>query len=86
MDNLYKQLLCSPLTGAASDFAAKLISEEGYEIHHTASAMGYISRKDGYYEVEEYHGRFGDGYKIHTPSRRSNQYHDVTYLIKYWEV
>lgn len=61
--------------------------ENGYEIHHDAMAQGYVSlEKD--YMMEEYHGRFGDGYKMHRANANhpvqgnSRKYHWITYIIK----
>ena len=50
------------------------------ELHHTASRRGYCSRKIAGY-VEEYHGRFGDGYIIVTPRWDTTQYVDIAYYI-----
>ena len=49
--------------------------------HHTASKRGYISRKsDGV--VDNYTGKFGEGYTISTPRFDTTQYVDVTYYVK----
>lgn len=82
MNNCIDLITASPLTGQALEFAEKLIRNDGYMYHHCASSQGYMSRKPDNFMVEEYHGCFGTGYRIHTPSRRSNQYHDVTYIIR----
>ena len=50
-------------------------------LHHTAWARGYISRKtDGY--VEEYKGRYGEGYVWNKPSYKSTNYYLKAYFIK----
>lgn len=52
--------------------------------HHTAKALGYVSRstKKEEYEIEPYLGRFGKGYKIHTPCFDSTRYHDISYYVE----
>lgn len=55
--------------------------KRGYTSGHHAWARGYISRKsDGY--LEEYSGRYGEGYILHEPSWGSTIYHEITYFIK----
>jgi hypothetical protein len=54
---------------------------DGYTLHHTALARGYISRKGTGY-TEAYNGKFGTGVKRHLPNRRSTGYHTVEYWIK----
>lgn len=62
----------------------KNLTEQGYRAHHVAWARGYVSRveNDGMGYLEEYTGRFGTGYKWHYASKRSTQYHGITYMIK----
>ena len=48
--------------------------------HHTAWARGYISRVTGA-EIREYHGRFGDGYRVDSPSWESTSYYYVNYYV-----
>lgn len=55
---------------------------KGCKQHHTSLARGYISRKNSNTIIEEYDGKFGKGYKVHTPHYESTQYHYVTYYIK----
>lgn len=51
------------------------------KLHHTASAMGYVSRKsDGY--AEKYSGRFGKGYKLYLPRWDTTVYCTVEYWIE----
>lgn len=52
--------------------------------HHTAKILGYVSRRTtrDEYKIESYAGRFGKGYKIHTPSFDSTRYHDVSYYVE----
>lgn len=51
-----------------------------YYRHHTATAKDYLrSSDDGM--VEEYSGRFGDGYIIHR-QMNSSKYHLIEYYIK----
>lgn len=44
-----------------------MINGQLYNLHHTATAAGYISRKVPE-KLEEYKGRFGIGYKVHRPA------------------
>lgn len=52
--------------------------------HHTVKALGYVSRRTlrEEYKIESYAGRFGKGYKIHTPSFDSTRYHDISYYVE----
>ena len=53
---------------------------KNFEHHHTAWKRGYVSRKcDGI--AQEYHGRYGDGWVILTPSWKSTEYCHVEYYI-----
>lgn len=59
----------------------RIINGQRYELHHIATAKGYISRKVD--EVlEEYAGRFGTGYAVHYPRFDTTNYHYVAYYIK----
>lgn len=59
----------------------KNINGQWYELHHIATARGYISRKVN--EVlEEYTGRFGVGYIARYPRFDTTNYHYVAYYIK----
>ena len=55
-----------------------------YKLHHTASAMGYVSRRThpADYPVESYSGRFGEGYVVRSPRWDTSRYCNVTYYIK----
>lgn len=56
-----------------------LFSDDYYK-HHTATTKDYLrSCDDGM--VEEYSGRFGDGYIIHR-QMNSSKYHMIEYYIK----
>lgn len=59
----------------------KMLLEDGYEHHHSASAPGYMSRLTPA-KIEIYKGRFGKGLIVHSPSWRSNQYHNVDYYLR----
>lgn len=48
--------------------------------HHSAWSRGYVSRKNSGW-CEEYKGRFGAGYKVHRPTRKSIQFHIVEYYV-----
>ena len=59
----------------------ELVSSKEYYWHHSASALGYISRKsEGV--IEPYSGRYGDGYILRIPRFDTNRYHDITYYIR----
>lgn len=59
----------------------RIINGQRYELHHTATARGYISRKVDEV-VKEYSGRFGTGYAVHYPRFDTTNYHYVSYYIK----
>lgn len=65
----YTDLLCQSQSGK-------------YHFSHSSYARGYVSRKlkaiD--YPVEEYAGRFGNGYKVLKPNWKSTQY----MIVEYW--
>lgn len=56
------------------------IDMKKYRYSHMAWAQGYMSRREGFV-VEEYKGRYGKGYKVHTPSWESTQYHHIEYYV-----
>lgn len=57
-----------------------VLFSDNYYRHHTATIKGYLrSCDDGM--VEEYSGRFGDGYIIHR-QMNSSKYHFIEYYIK----
>lgn len=49
--------------------------------HHQALAGGYVSRRVECI-IEDYHGRFGDGYIVSYPNYKSTRYKIVQYYIK----
>lgn len=58
-----------------------LVNNPVYELHHTATKKGYISRKsDGI--VKEYSGRFGTGYTVERPRWDTTQYIYIDYYIR----
>lgn len=59
----------------------ELINNDNYYNHHTASEMGYVSRRREP-EVHPYRGRFGEGYKVLSPRWDTTQYVYVTYYIR----
>lgn len=63
------------------------LKRDGYILHHVSYVNGYISRKSYGGWIEEYHGRFGEGYKIHIPDiigylYKGTWYHYIYYIIK----
>ena len=61
--------------------AIALVNPDTHRIHHTSYARGYHTVKGD--TVEEYNGRFGKGYKIHTNAgKHTTNYHCVTYVVE----
>lgn len=56
------------------------LQKAGYTLHHTATHPGYHTRK--HTTCELYHGKFGEGFKIHKAHPTSTQFHIVEYWIK----
>lgn len=48
---------------------------------HTSYIRKYVSRVNGPY-VEDYKGRFGEGYALLSPNWDSSQYSYITYYVK----
>lgn len=67
------------------DMRDKLLAGEFY-LHHVAWASGYVPKNNKNCPsgilVEEYHGRFGEGYKLHRHDARSTRFHRVAYMIR----
>lgn len=61
-------------------FFDSILKPQGYTWHHTSYARGYQTAKEA--RVDDYKGRFGEGYKIHIHSDRSSTYHLVMYYTK----
>ena len=59
----------------------RIINGKRYELHHTATVNGYMSRKVTE-KLEEYNGRFGTGYKVHRPRYDTTNYHYVDYYVE----
>lgn len=58
-----------------------ILKRYGYEMHHSASIKGYMSRKvTGL--IDRYSGRFGTGFTIETPRTDTTNYHTITYYVK----
>ena len=56
-----------------------------YYLHHVAKHAGYVpcnKRVRFGTLIEEYSGRFGEGYKVHVHSTVSTRFHRVGYYIK----
>lgn len=54
--------------------------ESTMRLHHTASRRGYVSRRSSG-KVEEYNGRFGNGYIIVRPRWDTTQYVYIEYYV-----
>ena len=65
---------CKVIDGIAQD----MLGNDPLREHHTAAAMGYVSRRDGSY-IEAYRGRFGIGVVCHSPRWDTTYYHYKTY-------
>ena len=57
----------------------KLVEEGKLKLHHSALARGYHTNKC--VTIEDYKGKFGTGYKLHSNYHRSNRYHLINYYI-----
>lgn len=51
-----------------------------YTLHHLASRRGYESRKSSGH-LEQYNGRFGEGFILVTPRYDTTQYINIAYYI-----
>ncbi len=62
----------------------ELKNNKKYQLHHTGSRRGYVSRKADIDELEacEYVGRFGRGYIVETPRWDTTQYVNVEYWLE----
>ena len=69
----------------------KLCADGKMYLHHEASKKGYVSAKNGR-SVEEYKGRFGNGYIVSIPNHegfnsrlfgmtKSHNYYNIVYFI-----
>ena len=66
-----------------TDERIELLINNGYRHYKDAVWRGYIRKGEGY--VEQYAGRYGNGFRVHQDSRESrvgNRHHLVTYYIK----
>ena len=63
------------------DHMKKIIADPGFKNVRSSWARGYRGRNSSP-EAVPYKGKYGEGYKIlHPNNSRSNQYHEVEYLI-----
>ena len=56
------------------------VNGKTYTLHHTASRRGYESRKSSGH-LEQYSGRFGEGFILVTPRYDTTQYVNIAYYI-----
>lgn len=56
--------------------------KEQYKEGHTSLARGYVSRRLPEGIAKPYKGKFGEGWKIYTPSWKSTKYCYVTYYTE----
>lgn len=59
----------------------KALKEKTMREHHFSWASGYVSRKMPEGIVVPYKGRYGEGFKVFTPSWQSSSYCTVTYYV-----
>ena len=71
----------SNINAWGSRTACNILRKYGYTEVTTSYAKGYISAIDGDY-IEDYKGRYGEGFKLHTYASNTNNYHYVTYFVK----
>lgn len=64
------------------DAVCAQLMEEGCRLHHESSCRGYVSRRHDGCKVQDYEGRFGEGYKLLRPRYDSTQYCWVEYWIR----
>ena len=70
-------------TATQLEEARSAMKLDGFSLHHSSLARGYIKKDAGFYT--QYSGKFGHGYVIHWPNAHnsdSNQYHVVEYFVK----
>ena len=62
----------------------ELKNSKKYNLHHTGSARGYVSRKANIdsLKAKKYDGKFGKGYTVKTPRWDTTQYVNVEYWIE----
>lgn len=60
----------------------KILASYGVKFHHSATERGYISRKENYCELYEYHGKFGEGIVEFSALYNSSVYCYKAYYIK----
>lgn len=58
----------------------KQLIKEGYYPHHTAIGVGNSTSK--HWNLENYNGRYGNGYKLITTSTLSTNFNHITYFLK----
>lgn len=61
--------------------SVKDIVDNGFIFVKSAWAKGYISRKIDC-NIEPYKGHYGQGFRVHYPTRKSTQYHIVEYYVR----
>ena len=71
----------SVINAWGSRMASNILKDYGYTEVKTSYAKGYISAIDGDY-IEDYKGRYGEGFKLHTYASNTNNYHYITYFVK----
>ena len=58
------------------------LSAQGYKVHHTAWASGYLKRRPESVTTHRHSTRQFNGYVIEIPSSTSSRYHIRIYFVK----
>ena len=64
------------------DLTESDLIKSGFQLHHTATKSGYVSRKLKNGIVETYNGRFGEGFTVSKPNSKSTRYYFISYYVK----
>lgn len=54
--------------------------KQSHVLHHTATARGYISRKNPEGIATQYAGKYGKGFRVAKPNWDSTRF----YIVEYW--
>lgn len=78
---LFSTLPCQCKTQEELKSAINTLVQNGYSLHHTSVATGYVSRKT-WARIEVYDGRFGKGFKILEPRYDTSRFVYCAYYVK----
>ena len=80
----YKRPYCSPWCAVPYKTEEELMAflkTTGTTYHHTSYVRWYEPRRNNAGSVEDYKGKFGEGYRVYRPNWKSTQYSFVDYYI-----